>query len=144
MNEKRSDNLIFEAYQQINEGWPEGTMGPGGGSNDPQVHGADDEERLTPEEENTKRSKQLAEEHFYEIDELIKAELVSRGIKEHQKQSFVVFNWGKLLGDKLAENADMDVVAYWRAMEGLITAGYSQAVYIDVTNALKPQIDELR
>tara|TARA_R110002050_G_scaffold219655_1_gene355525 strand:- start:145 stop:579 length:435 start_codon:yes stop_codon:yes gene_type:complete len=144
MNEKRNDNLIWEAYSQLSEGWPAGTMGPGGGPNDPQVHGADDEERLTPEEENTKRSKQLAEDHFYEIDELIKAELVSRRIKEHQKESFAVMYWGKLLGDKLAENADMDVVAYWRAMEGLITAGYSQAVYIDVTNALKPQIDELR
>ena len=159
-------NLIWEAYDQVNEEfrdedhyakeparaaarewwkntfleslpkWPDGS----GRSRDVDPPISD----ISPEEENTERSKQLAEEHFYEIDELIKAELVSRGIKEHQKQSFVVFNWGKLLGDKLAENADMDVVAYWRAMTPLITAGYGQAVYIDVTNALKPQIDELR
>tara|TARA_R110002167_G_scaffold54833_6_gene156177 strand:- start:496 stop:924 length:429 start_codon:yes stop_codon:yes gene_type:complete len=142
MNEKRSDNLIFEAYQQINEGWPEGTMGPGGGSNDPQVHGADDEERLTPEEENIERSISLAEMHFRTIDHAIN-DPSRPAFKEDFRRDPVAF-WVKHLQPLIESNDDMDIVSYWQTMQKGLTAGYGQKVYFDVTGHLRDLIDELR
>jgi hypothetical protein len=133
--------LLWEAYNQLNEEWPPGTMGPGGGPNDPQVHGADDEERLTPEEENIERSISLAEMHFKTIDHAIN-DPSRPAFQEDFKKDPVAF-WVKHLQPLIESNDDMHVVYYWQTMQKGLTAGYGQEVYSAVTTRLKSLIESL-